>query len=219
MTDVRYGKLPPERLNELLRRVPLRDPRVLIGPRVGEDCAVIDVGSCLLVAKSDPVTFAAERIGWYAVNVNANDVATAAARPSWFLATVLLPASHALAADAILADVVSACEELGVTLCGGHTEITPGIERPIVCGQMLGTVEREHLVTKARARTGDLVLLTRGIAIEGTAIIAREAGERLRALDAGIVKRAARYLDRPGISVVDRRKQYTGFDRRTLDPD
>lgn len=80
------GKLPPSVLQALLACCPLpKSSDVVIGPRFGEDAAVIDFGSKYLVAKTDPITFTAERIGWYAVNINANDVATLGARPvgSW----------------------------------------------------------------------------------------------------------------------------------------
>ena len=76
-----FGKLPPDVLARLLKRIPRGDPRVVVGPQVGEDAAVIDFGDRYLVANSDPVTFTAERIGWYAVHVNANDLATLGARP------------------------------------------------------------------------------------------------------------------------------------------
>jgi len=102
-----------------------------------------------------------------------------------------------------MADVQTACEELGVTLGGGHTEITQGLDRPILVGQMLGEVNPARLVRKTRAAIGDLILLTRGVAIEGTAILAREMTERLRGrVDTDLLARAARFLIKPGISVV-----------------
>ena len=198
-----YGKLPPAILDRLLGRIPRRDARVVVGPRIGEDAAVIDFGDRYLVAKSDPVTFAAERIGWYAVQVNANDLATMGARPRWFLATLLLPRGDPSLAEEVFTDLLAACEELDISLCGGHTEVTPGLDRPIVAGHMLGEVEKERLVRKERIRPGDVVLLTRGVALEGTAILAREkAGELAGRLEAALLERARNLLFRPGISVV-----------------
>jgi hydrogenase maturation factor len=200
------GKLPAAKLEALLRACPIpKGSRVVVGPRYGEDAAVIDVGPKYLVAKTDPITFTAERIGWYAVNVNANDIATLGARPRWFLATLLLPekSSTAPLAERIFADVLRACHALGVTLCGGHTEITAGLERPIVVGQMLGEIEKTKLVRKECQRPGDLVVLTKGIALEGTAILAREKAAVLRRkFGAQVVKRAQGLLFDPGISVV-----------------
>ncbi|HZQ70525.1 MAG TPA: AIR synthase related protein [Terriglobales bacterium] len=128
-----------------------------------------------------------------------------AARPLWFFVVTLLPENHTTPelAETIMADVRTTCEELGVTLGGGHTEITQGLDRPILIGQMLGEVAPTRLVRKTRIAIGDLILLTRGVAIEGTAILARERSERLRGrVDADLLARAARFLMEPGISVV-----------------
>ena len=199
------GKLPHEQLRSLLRNLPKHDPRLLIGPQIGEDAAVIDAGDRYLVVTTDPITFATENIGRYAVHVNANDVAVLGARPLWFFVVMLLPERRTTAelAETMFADVRSTCDELGVTLGGGHTEITQGLDRPILIGQMLGEVTPTRLVRKTRIAIGDLILLTRGVAIEGTAILAREKSEPLQGrVDAELLARAARFLIDPGISVV-----------------
>ena len=85
------GKLPAELLETLLSGASIQDDHVLLGPGVGVDCAVIVVGEKALALKSDPITFASDEIGWYAVQVNANDIATTGATPRWMLATLLLP--------------------------------------------------------------------------------------------------------------------------------
>jgi hydrogenase maturation factor len=199
------GKLPTELLARLLSRVVRRDPRVLLGPTLGEDAALIDLGDRVLVAKADPVTFATDRIGWYAVHVNANDVACMGARPAWFLATILLPqgAPEALAEE-VFAQIEAACEALGVTLVGGHTEVTYGLDRPIVAGAMLAEAAAGRIVRNDGARPGDHLILTKGIAIEGTALLARDAADHLRhrGLGKASLERARALLDRPGISVV-----------------
>ncbi len=200
------GKLPPRLLESLLATCPIpKSSRVVLGPRLGEDAAVIDWGSRYLVAKTDPITFTAERLGWYAVNINANDVATLGARPRWFLATLLLPEGRATPAlvRRIFRDALRACRALGVTLCGGHTEVTAGLDRPVLVGQMLGEVEKSRLVRKESQQPGDLVILTKGVAIEGTSILAREkAGVLRRKLGDALLRRARRLLFSPGISVV-----------------
>lgn len=200
------GKLPPDVLRALLRKVrPSRASRVVIGPRYGEDAAVIDLGSKYLVAKTDPITFTEDRLGWYAVNINANDIATLGATPRWFLATVLLPERRATKqmARQIFLDILHTCRTLGITLCGGHTEITVGLQRPIVIGQMLGEVKKSQLIRKASQRPGDMIILTRGIAIEGTAILARERPVELqKTVGRASVQRAKRWLFEPGISIV-----------------
>lgn len=200
------GKLPAEVLAVLLGRLARDDPRVVIGPRPGVDAAVLDLGGeHYLIAKTDPITFTSDEIGWYAVHVNANDIATMGGTPTWFMATLLLPEGKATLplVTAIFDQIEAACRTLNVTLIGGHTEITYGLDRPIVVGMMLGLVERGRLVSSGEAQSGDVLIVTKGVPIEATAIIARERADALRGrFDAGFLERCARYLHDPGLSVV-----------------
>ncbi len=198
------GKLPPDTLLPLLARYAPPAPGVVVGPGLGLDAAVLDLGDRWLVAKTDPITFASHEIGWYAVHVNANDVAALGATPRWFLATLLLPEGRTTPdlVETVFAQVHAACAEIGVHLVGGHTEITYGLDRPIVVGQMLGDVAPDHLVTAAGAQVGDALLLTKGVGLEGTALIAREKAAELGHLPPADLVAAQGYLHRPGISVV-----------------
>ena len=208
MTSPNYaaGKLPSEVLARLIGTYTHSHPSLVVPPGVGEDAAVIDFGDRYLVAKTDPITFATDAIGWYAVNVNANDIAAMGARPRFFLSTILLAADHATSAltESIFRSIHAAAEQLGIAVCGGHTEITAGIDRPIVVGQMLGEVEPGNLVRSSGLRPGDALLLTKGLAIEATAIIAREKRAELlrQGHAAGFIDLCSRYLENPGISVV-----------------
>jgi hydrogenase maturation factor len=206
MAFLPLGKLRPDTLQALFDAHPVKDPRVVVGPRVGEDAAVIDVGDRYLVATTDPITFATDDLAWYALHVNANDVAVRGARPRWFLATLLLPegATSSASVSALFGDLASACEEIDVALVGGHTEITHGLDRPMVVGTMLGEVAKDRLVTTGGAQVGDAVVLTKGVPLEGAAIIAREKeGELLaRGVRQSVIARARRLLRTPGISVM-----------------
>jgi hydrogenase maturation factor len=176
-----------------------------MGAGTGRDAALISFGATTLIAKTDPVTFATDLIGWYAVQVNANDIASCGGEPKWFLSTVLLPeGSPPSLAEEIFEQIRSAAQKLGIALVGGHTEITIGLPRPIVAGMMLGEAAADRTVSAENARPGDAVLLTKGIAIEGTALLAREGASRLRSsgVPAAVVERAANFLFDPGISVV-----------------
>jgi hydrogenase expression/formation protein HypE len=127
------------------------------------------------------------------------------ARPRWLFLVLLLPAGRADEAlvHAIMDDAAVACRGLDITLCGGHTEISTGIDRPIAIGQMMGEVEIDRLVRKESLQEGDAVILTQAAAVEGTAILAREKRAALAAhLPADLLDRAAAFLDDPGISVV-----------------
>jgi hydrogenase maturation factor len=199
------GKLPAEMLAELLSKVSITDPRVIVGPGLGVDAAVLDIGDRYLVAKTDPITYATDQVGWYAVHVNANDIVCMGGIPRWFLATLLMPedqASEELAVT-VFEQITQACEALDVSLVGGHTEITFGIDRPIVTGCMLGDVEPQRLLTPAGIKAGDAVILVGGVPIEATAIIAREkAGDLEGKYEAEFLSRCANFLVEPGISVV-----------------
>jgi hydrogenase maturation factor len=199
------GKLPANLLAELLSKVSNTDPRVIVGPGVGVDAAVLDMGDRYLVAKTDPITFATDQVGWYAVNVNANDIACMGGNPRWFLATLLMPENQAneeLAAR-VFEQITQACEALNISLVGGHTEITFGIDRPIVMGCMLGEVEPQRLLTPAGIEAGDAVILAGAVPVEATAIIAREKADELEGqYEAEFLTRCANFLIEPGISVV-----------------
>jgi hydrogenase expression/formation protein HypE len=199
------GKLPPDHLARLLAKHTRPDPRLIVGARVGEDAAVIDMGDRYLIAKTDPITFATDEIGWYAVNVNANDVACTGGAPRWFLATLLLPEGKTDVAlvDKIFAQMAEACTGLDVTLVGGHTEITYGLDRPVVVGQMLGEVAPDRFIATASVSPGDDIILTKGVAVEATAIIALEKEDELgSSFDAEYLRRCQGFLHDPGISVV-----------------
>lgn len=205
MQSLPIGKLRADTLQAIFDKHQFKDPRVVVGPRVGEDAAVIDMGDRYLVATSDPITFATAEVGWYALHVNANDIAVRGARPRWFLATLLLPAGATTDAsvERLFAEIHAACEEVEVTLVGGHTEVTHGLDRPIIAGTMLGEVEKDRLVTTAGARVGDAVVMTKGVPLEGAAIIAREKEAELRALgiSPAVIRRARGFLKTPGLSV------------------
>ncbi len=198
------GKLSHEELTKLLATLPGRRARdVLVGPAVGEDAAAVAMGDRVLVVATDPVTFAADRAGWYAVQVNANDVATMGARPRWFQACVLMPSEGSASVESVFEDIGEACRAMSIAVLGGHTEVTAGLRHPIVIGTMMGHVERDSLVTSGRAKVGDTIVLTKTAAIEATAIVAFECADRLRGTVARrTLKRAERFLDEPGISVV-----------------
>ena len=204
---LKTGKLPGSLLQDLIEGIPkaVSDRRLLVGPGVGEDAAHILFGENTLLAKTDPITFATDRIGWYAVNVNANDVAVAGGTPKWFLATLMMPpgSTEGEVRD-IFGQIGEAAYEIGVQLAGGHTEVTPAVTQPVICGFMLGEVPTSRAVSASGGQPADVVILTKGIAIEGTSILANECRDEL--VKAGVttpdISTAAEFLTDPGISVL-----------------
>ncbi|WP_297436637.1 AIR synthase family protein [Thermococcus sp.] len=197
------GKVPPEVLERLVfTNLGISDKRVLMGSGKGIDAAAIEFGDRVLVASTDPITGVGENIGFYAVHINANDVATFGARPRWFLVSILLPeAADESTLREIMGELHENAANLGVSIVGGHTEVTPGLNRPVVVGTMMGEVDRERLVTSNGARPGDALIVTKWIGLEGTSIIARERAEELeQTFGREFVERAKGLIDM--ISVV-----------------
>ncbi len=178
------GKFPGDLLSAFLEQLFFEDPSVLIAPGIGEDTAAVDIdGEEVLVLKSDPITFVSEGIGYYTVLINANDIATSGARPRWFLASLLFPTGVTpLAVLQVMNELKETCQKWAITLCGGHTEITNAVTRPVVTGMLAGTIEKSALIDKRQMQKGDQVLLTKRIAIEGTAIIVNELEKQLKEL-------------------------------------
>lgn len=199
------GKLPRALLASLLEKYATPVAGVILGPCIGEDAAVIETTDRYLVVSTDPITFTTAEIGYYAVIINANDVVTCGAMPRWFLMTILVPErSTHVEVEELFRQVDVACRQLNVGLIGGHTEVTPGLDRSIVIGTMIGEVAKDRLVLTSGAQVGDDLLLTKGIAVEGTAILAREREGLLksRGYTQAFVERAQGYLYDPGITVV-----------------
>jgi hydrogenase maturation factor len=182
MAFFRTGKIPTEVLvHSVFRYKGAEDRSVILGSSVGEDAALVSLGKDVLVLTTDPVTGTAFDIGWLAVHVNANDVACRGARPKWFLCDLLLPErSTAALVDKIMKQIDKAAKGLGVAVVGGHSEVTPGLKRPIVIGYMVGVVSRKKYVTSHTARPRDQIIMTKTIGIEGTAVLATDFAHKLR---------------------------------------
>ena len=205
---LKTGKLDIDILKKFLERSVILDPQVVIGPKIGEDAAVIDLGkgtNHYWVVTSDPITFTTEEIGYYGVVVNLNDIATMGAIPKWFLATLLFPeGSESRIIEKVFRQVHNACQQFKISWIGGHTEITPGIEKMILSGHMIGEVKKNKLVTTSGARAGDLLLLVKGVCIEGTSIMAREKEAELlkRGISSSLIRKAKKFIFDPGIEVL-----------------
>ncbi len=168
----------------------IKDPRVILGPRVGEDSAIVKVDSGYLAIHTDPVTGSINLLGWLAVVVPSNDVATRGIKPAWLLTTLIMPeGSGEDEVAAIMRQVKDASEEFEITLIGGHTEASDSVKRPIVVSTALGIGER--YITTSGLRPGDVIVMTKYAAIEATAILASDFRDVVRGIIGGALGRLA----------------------------
>lgn len=198
------GKIPPNILTGLVfTHLGAKRDDVILGPSLGEDGALSRIGDKILVSSMDPITGAVERIGWLAVNVNANDIATFGIHPLFFSSCILLPErSGEETLEAICREMDLAAKKLGIAIIGGHCEVTLELQRPIVAGCCMGVTEEGRYVTSSGSRPGDKLILTKGAGIEGTAVLADERRLDLQeCFDEPFLKSAEAFYDH--ISVVE----------------
>jgi hydrogenase expression/formation protein HypE len=197
------GKIPIDILKEIVfKNLGIKREEVVLGPQAGFDGAVINVGNKSLIVSMDPITGAIERIGWLAINVNANDIATFGVEPAFIFSCILLPKeADRKTVEAISVQMDKAAKQLGIAIVGGHCEVAPGLTNPIVVGCTIGITEKGNYVTAGGAKPGDKLILTKSAGIEGTAILASDKEKQLkRTISAMALRNAKNYYDK--ISVV-----------------
>lgn len=191
---MKIGKVPENVLKRsVFKQIHTKRPEVVLGAGVGEDCAAVKLAEDeTLVLSTDPITGTAKDIGALAIQITANDLASAGAEPVGVLLTVLLPESvEEPELRAMMAQVEDACQKANVQVMGGHTEVTAVVNQPVitVCG--VGKVKDGCLVSTAGARPGMDILVTKWIGIEGTTIIAKEKeAELLSRFSAPFIEKA-----------------------------
>ncbi|HDJ89501.1 MAG TPA: hydrogenase assembly protein HupF, partial [Thermoprotei archaeon] len=174
-------KLSPNLLEKyIFNRIGIADPSVILGPRYGEDAAIIDLDDKYLVIHTDPITGAVKNIGWLAVNIVSNDIAVRGVKPRWILLTILLPMHFSeKEIDIITRQIDKAAREIGAMIIGGHTEFTIDIDRPIISATAIGIALDKRIVKTCGMRENDYILMTKGAGLEGTSILATDFEEKL----------------------------------------
>lgn len=171
------GKIPENVLKRtILKQINVQRSEVLVGAGVGEDCAVLALEKDeVFVLSTDPITGTTKDIGKLAVNVTANDLASAGAEPVGILVTALLP-SDTTEEDIkdIMAGISKEAEPLKLQVIGGHTEITQAVNQPILSITGVGKAKKDAVLKTGGANPGDDVVVTKWIGLEGTSIIAKE---------------------------------------------
>ncbi len=197
------GKLPLKLLSQLLNKYCLKDKTVILGAGVGEDAAVIKISNELIALKTDPITFVEKDLGYYLININLNDLSTLGAEGKWFLTTLLFPiGTTEKYINNVFKQISNSCKKFQIAYCGGHTEITSSVNKPIAIGLMIGKLLYKRIIKTSGAKIGDNIILTKGIPIEAISIIAREKKLILKKhFSDKFITKCCNFIYKPGISV------------------
>ena len=164
------GKLPIEVLKPILDSI--RSNNLVVPPRIGIDVGISKTHGKYLVSSSDPITGTDTMMGWHAVNVSANDVATSGIMPEVINVVSLFPnKTQVKEINRVMAEINETARGHGITVAGGHTEITPGLRNPIIVVTAFGSGSK--FVTAAGAKSGDSIIMTKSAGLEGTSILSR----------------------------------------------
>lgn len=181
---MKIGKVPETVLKRsILKQIHHRRDEILVRPGVGEDCAILGVEPDeVLVMSTDPITGTVNEIGMFAVHITANDIASSGAEPIGILLTIILP-EDASESDikGIMKDVETVCEELNIEVMGGHTEISKAVNQPLLSVTGVGKIKKEEVIKTAGLKPGQELVMTKWAGLEGTAIIARDKEDELKA--------------------------------------
>lgn len=175
------GKVPNELLEKLVfSNIKYKRDEVLARPGIGEDTGVMDLGGDLCVVSTDPITGATKGLGALAIHVSCNDAATRGAEPIGILLTILCPpGTTENDLEQIMKDAGAAAGDARVEIIGGHSEITDAVTRIVLSSTVIAKLKREHFKGYQGISSGDKVILTKWIGLEGTHILTSELEERL----------------------------------------
>ena len=198
---LKIGKVPPEILRSVVYpHLGVMRKEVLVHSGFGEDCSIIDFGENVAVVSTDPITGANKNSGYLSVFVSCNDIAACGANPLGIMVTLLLPAGsdeHML--KDLMEGIHNAANEIGVEVLGGHSEITDAVVKPIISVTALGIAKKNEYVTSSGAKSGDDVIVTKALGLEGTAILASDYEELLiKTIPVELLHRAKSFIEKIG---------------------
>ncbi len=192
---MKIGKLPNSVLNKIviepISKNNKKREEVIISPKVGEDCSVINLGEEYCVLSTDPITGASNNIGNLAVNINCNDIASSGAEVVGIMITALLPPQ--ITEDEISKILTEICTEAGknnIAILGGHTEITDAVNRPVISCTVIGKTKGRKFISSSGAKVGQDVIMTKWAGLEGSSIIANDFEKELtKKVDSKIIEK------------------------------
>ena len=176
------GKVPENVLKRsILKQIKTKRPEVLVGADVGEDCAIIGLQPDeVMVLSTDPITGTTKEMGRWAVMISANDIASSGAEVIGVLVCALLPPRiREIKIRELMQEIEACCQELNIQVVGGHTEVTDAVNRPVLSVTGIGKVKKDRMLPTKGANPEQDIVITKWVALEGTAILAKEKEEEL----------------------------------------
>ncbi|SJZ34456.1 Hydrogenase maturation factor [Cetobacterium ceti] len=199
---MKIGKLTVTDLENLIfKKLDNNRDDVLALPEIGGDCAAIDLGDKIAYLSTDPITGSNNGIGKLAININCNDIATQGVAPMGLMITILAPPKTTRdEIGKIMEEIQEECSSLNVTVLGGHTEITNAVNKIVISATSIGIGSKEKFLNKKEIIPGDRLLITKGIGIEGTGIIAHDKEKELKEiLNQEELKEAMDFLNKTSV--------------------
>ena len=192
------GKLDSDLLKQLVfEKITYRSDDVKVRPGIGEDCAVMDFGQYECIMSTDPITAAVNDIGRLAIHITCNDIASNGVQPLGIMLAVMLPEGTTEEDVAhIMGQAAETASELKVEIIGGHTEVTPAVKQPVIVSTAIGKGLANQSQSGNDMETGDYVMMTKAVGLEGTGIIACDYEEQLQeVLSTDELEKAKSFLD------------------------
>lgn len=180
---MKIGKVPENVLKRsVMKQLHYKRDEVVLGPGIGEDCAALALAEDeIFVMSTDPITGTAKDIGKLAIQITANDLASAGAEPIGVMLTILLPdGTREIALKRIMEQMECACREAKMQILGGHTEVTAVVNQPVVNVAGVAKAKKGSLISTAGARAGMDIVVSKWVGIEGTMIFAKEKEAELK---------------------------------------
>lgn len=175
------GKIPNDILNKIvIGKIKTFRNEVFMRPGTGEDCAAIEFDKYACVLSTDPITAAGKNAGRLAVHISCNDIASCGVEPLGLMVTILCPAGTTEdELEQLMDQVCDTAGQLNVEIIGGHTEVTPAVNRIVLSTTCVGKSPKDKVISSTGAKPGDSVIITKSAGLEGTAIIAGDFDEKL----------------------------------------
>ncbi len=195
---MRIGKITENALKRSVLKQIRTEYKGIESAAVGSDCAFSNEKRAF--SAICPVTADISNPGFYAVIKAANSLIAQGIQPDHVTLSILLPAdAEEKTLKTIVSDAIEAARICETTYAGGHTEVTEAVNRAIITATAVG-YERtvalkeegsEAVVGKAgkkadlehgvstKPRAGQDLVITKWIALEGTAMLAKEKKSEL----------------------------------------